>query len=63
MQSGGDRLVDVGATRRWVGQAPQAQVEYVEWEGYYHEMFNEPEADRLRVFERMLTWLEARLKG
>lgn len=61
MQSGADRLVDAAATRAWVDAAPRVLVEYVEWDGYYHEMFNEPEGERLRVFERMERWLADRL--
>jgi alpha-beta hydrolase superfamily lysophospholipase len=33
-------------------------VELVVWDGLYHEMFNEPEKDRVR--ERVLAWLEER---
>jgi alpha-beta hydrolase superfamily lysophospholipase len=63
MQSGGDRLVDVEATRRWVEHAPKELVEYEEWEGFYHEMLNELEPDRRRVLERMDAWLEPKLEG
>lgn len=60
MQSGADALVDPDATRRWAGQAPAARLEFVEWPGFFHEMFNEPE--RLDVFRRMDAWLD-RLLG
>jgi alpha-beta hydrolase superfamily lysophospholipase len=59
MQAGADRLVDPDATRTWVASAPQKLVEYVEWKGYYHEIFNEPELERRPVFERMDQWLAA----
>lgn len=59
MQSGADRIVDPAATRDWATAAPAELVEYVEWEGLYHEMFNEPE--RERVFARMEEWLRARI--
>lgn len=59
MQAGADGLVDPDATREWVARAPERLVEYVGWEGLYHELFNEPE--RERVFERMEGWLDARL--
>jgi lysophospholipase len=58
MQSGADRLVDPQATRRWAKAAPQDLVDFVEWEGFYHEMFNEPEADRERVLARVKQWLQ-----
>jgi alpha-beta hydrolase superfamily lysophospholipase len=57
MQSGGDRLADPAATRSWADNAPTDLVEYIEWDGFYHEMFNEPE--REQVFARMERWLQA----
>lgn len=59
MQSGADRLVDPGEPARWAGAAPPHRVDFVEWEGLFHEMFNEPEKDRVRA--RTLDWLNARL--
>jgi len=59
MASGDDHLVDVEATRRWVAAAPPERVTFVVWEGFYHEMFNEPENER--VFRKMKTWMEALL--
>ena len=32
------------------GAAPPGRVDFVRWDGLYHEMFNEPERDQ--VFER-----------
>jgi alpha-beta hydrolase superfamily lysophospholipase len=58
MQSGDDRLADPSATREWAAKAPAEFVEYVEWPGLYHEMFNEPE--REQVFQKMLSWLQQR---
>lgn len=59
MQAGDDRLVDPDTTRTWVASAPADLVEYVEWEGYYHELFNEPMIERRRVFDKMEKWLES----
>lgn len=61
MQSGADRLVDPGAPARWAAAAPPGLVEQVDWEGFYHEMFNEPEKDAVRA--RTMAWLLARLAG
>jgi alpha-beta hydrolase superfamily lysophospholipase len=58
MQAGSDRLVDPEATREWVALAPGDQVQYVEWKGYYHELFNEPIVERRQVFDRMEAWLD-----
>lgn len=60
MQAGADRLVDPEATRTWIASAPADLVEYVEWDGYYHELFNEPLLERKQVFDRMAAWLDAR---
>ena len=59
MQSGAGRLVDPAASRRWAGAAPKGLVEYVEWEGFYHEMLNEPE--KAQVLAHVETWLAARV--
>ncbi len=59
MQSGDDRLVDPALTRDWAARAPADLVEYVEWPGLYHEMFNEPEQEQ--VFDRMESWLQQQL--
>jgi len=59
MQSGDDRLADPAATRAWVEAAPAELVDYVEWDGLFHEMFNEPE--KQQVFEKMDGWLEEHL--
>jgi len=56
MQSGADRLVDPAATARWAAAAPKQYVELVIWEGFYHEMLNEPDKDRVR--EKIHNWLE-----
>jgi len=40
MQSGDDRLADPAATRAWVDSAPPDLVDFVQWDGFYHEMFN-----------------------
>ncbi len=58
MASGADHLVDPAATRRWAAAAPSQWVESVEWEGFYHEMFNEVAEDRERVFLRVEEWLD-----
>jgi alpha-beta hydrolase superfamily lysophospholipase len=59
MQSGADRLVDPDAPARWATSAPPGRIEFVRWEGFYHEMFNEPEKGAVR--ERTLDWLNTRL--
>jgi len=55
MQSGSDRLVDPAAPARWAKAAPAGKVELVNWDGLYHEMFNEPE--KTQVQRRVIDWL------
>jgi len=59
MQSGDDRLADPAATRAWVNAAPPDLVDYVEWDGFYHEMFNEIEKEQ--VFDQVEAWLRGRI--
>jgi len=59
MVSGADRVVDSEATGRWAARAPPPLTEFLRWDGFYHELFNEPEKER--VFRRMEEWLEGRL--
>jgi alpha-beta hydrolase superfamily lysophospholipase len=59
MVSGADRVVDSEATRRFAARAPAHLTEFLRWDGLYHEMFNEPEKER--VFRKMEEWLEGRL--
>ena len=61
MQSGDDRIADPAATRAWVAAAPAKLVDYVEWDGFYHEMFNEPEKEQ--VFEKMEGWLAGQIRN
>ena len=56
MQSGADRLVDPEITRRWAAKVPPENLEFVVWDGLYHEMFNEPEKDQVR--KRTVDWLQ-----
>ena len=59
MQSGSDRLVDPDATSNWAEATPDGRVDFVVWEGLYHEMFNEPENEKVR--QRTLSWLDSQM--
>ncbi len=61
MQSGDDHIADPAATRAWVAAAPAELVDYVEWDGLYHEMFNEPEQQQ--VFDKMEGWLVGQIRN
>jgi alpha-beta hydrolase superfamily lysophospholipase len=55
MQSGDDRLVDPQAAPRWAKDAPDHLVKLVVWDELFHEMFNEPE--KQKVYDCVLEWL------
>ena len=56
MQSGADRLVDPQAAARWAEDAAPGLLEHLTWDGFYHEMLNEPEKEKIRV--HILDWLK-----
>lgn len=55
MQSGADRLVDPQAASQWAKDAPAETLKLVVWDDLFHEMFNEPEKDKVRAC--VLEWL------
>jgi len=55
MQSGDDRLVDPQAASNWAKEAPKDLLKLVVWDGFFHEMFNEPEKEK--VYACVLEWL------
>ncbi len=61
LQAGDDRIVDVGASRRFGEALPKDRGRYEELPGLYHEIFNEVEADREKAFAFVDEWLEDRL--
>ncbi len=55
MASGSDRLVDPELTREFARDAAPDVVEFVWWDGFYHEMLNDP--GREQVLARIVGWL------
>ena len=55
MQGSGDRIVSPEAARTFA-QKCSAQVTYKEWEGFFHEIHNEPEKEK--VFQFMIDWMD-----
>jgi lysophospholipase len=58
MQGTMDKIASVEATKRLFEAIASADKELEIYEGFYHELFNEPE--KLEVFERVTTWLNRR---
>jgi alpha-beta hydrolase superfamily lysophospholipase len=58
MASGSDRLVDPEATRQFAREADPDVVQFVGWDGFYHEMLNDQ--GRERVLAKIVDWLSRR---
>jgi lysophospholipase len=58
MASGNDHLVDPAPIREWAARAPAATATFVEWPGFFHEMFNE--IGKERVLEKVVEWMDSR---
>jgi alpha-beta hydrolase superfamily lysophospholipase len=54
-----DRLVDVAAARAFHDRLAPSLRSLRVYEGFYHELFNEPAADRARVLADLAAWLVA----
>ncbi|HET7657567.1 MAG TPA: alpha/beta hydrolase [Bacillales bacterium] len=60
LQAGDDKIVDKNDVFKWFQQLPVEEREYKEWDGLYHEIFNEPE--REQVFQYMLDYVNCLLE-
>jgi alpha-beta hydrolase superfamily lysophospholipase len=60
MQGTKDRIVSANATRKFFDQIGSADKELEIYEGFYHELFNEPEKNQ--VFARVTRWLNHRAR-
>lgn len=61
MHGTADGMTDHTATEKWAAQLP-SEVELILWEGFYHELHEEPEPDRTKVLQTVVNWLNAQLK-
>ncbi|GGD05707.1 alpha/beta hydrolase [Pontibacillus salipaludis] len=59
MQAGDDKIVNKDATLKWFNSLHIHEKFYKEWEGLYHEIFNDPEQDD--VFQYAKSFLEMHL--
>ncbi|WP_078379317.1 alpha/beta hydrolase [Sutcliffiella halmapala] len=61
MQAGDDLIVDKEASAIWFNSLSIKAKSYREWEGLYHEIFNEPERDQ--VFRYAKAFFNLQLEG
>ena len=59
MHGGDDRITSDKASRMVDEHAASEDKTLIIYEGYYHEIFNEPEAERARPIGDLLAWFEA----
>lgn len=60
LYAGMDKLADPAGSRAFAQAAPPDVVSAHCFEGFYHELFNEPAAYQEQVFEVLRRWLDAR---
>lgn len=59
MHGTADRLTSYEASKEFSEKASDQFLTFKSWEGYYHELHNEPEPDRTEVLNYIIKWLEA----
>ena len=59
MHGTADKLTSPEGSKEFAANAPKDLVAFKLWEGFYHELHNEPEPDRTEVLAYMTNWLNA----
>lgn len=59
MHGTADKLTSPEGTKEFAANAPKKLVTLKLWEGFYHELHNEPEPDRSEVIAYITNWLNA----
>ncbi len=57
----GDKIIAYSGSQDFAAKAPKQYLLFKSYEGFYHELHNEPERDRQDVFNYMLTWIQQQL--
>lgn len=52
-----DGIIDAEFSRTWFATAQGDDITVTSWPGFYHELYNEPEAERIKVLDELVTWL------
>lgn len=63
MHGTGDRIVPVAGGELAAERAGSSDLTFHRYDGFYHELFNEPAGERDRPIGDLLAWLEARTPG
>ena len=59
MHGTADKLTSPEGSKEFVANAPKNLISSKWWEGFYHEIHNEPAADRKQVLDYIINWLDA----
>ena len=57
----GDKLISHAGSEEFAKKAPSNLVTFVSYPGFYHELHNEPAADREQVFSTIIGWLNSKI--
>lgn len=60
MHGTADKLTSPDGTKEFAASAPQNLVSLKLWDGYYHELHNEPEPDRTTAINYIINWLDGK---
>ncbi len=55
-----DRLISAPLVRKLAQAIPISNITFREWDGFYHELHNEPE--KAQIFETMTNWISGEIK-
>jgi len=61
MHGTGDQLTSFEASKEFAEKAPENLVSLKLWDGFYHELQNEPEPDRTTTINHAINWLNGQL--
>ncbi|HKY05949.1 MAG TPA: lysophospholipase [Blastocatellia bacterium] len=60
MHGTGDKIVNFDASRRLFDRVRSHDKEFIDYPGYYHELFNEPE--KAEIYRKVTDWIDARMR-
>ncbi len=60
MHGTGDQLTSPEGSKAFAAKAPQQLLSFKLWDGFYHELHNEPEPDRTEVINFIINWLDSK---
>ena len=59
MHGSADKITSAAASKEFASNAPRDKVDLKIWEGFYHELHNEPEKEE--VYQTIIDWMDSKL--